>query len=238
MRSKGHFSAADTGEEAVAVYMARDMGAFFNAMQAAAWCSRRANMVRSCASSAGGRFVLVVPASWSGSNFFTCSSSVNTSWGIRVRGLIARHRSLRVTNAYISTLGGGYFMCRYIHEAQRMAENQLRVAQQLGDDILAARCRVHLVYNKIQLGKFSEAAQDLEREQRLAQVLGDSELRSVIEAAKLYCGRVAALSLSPVECRASPPARVGMSGAAESNTMVISDDFHRQRVVVVVRENV
>ena len=64
--------------------------------------------------------------------------------------LLDRQIALITLNAFVSTLGGGYFLCRRIEEAERMASYQHRVALWLGDPILASQCRIHLIYNCIQ----------------------------------------------------------------------------------------
>jgi hypothetical protein len=57
-----------------------------------------------------------------------------------------RAASLIALNAYISTLGGGHFLCKHVKSAWRMALQQQAVAIALGDMELAGQCRVHLAY--------------------------------------------------------------------------------------------
>ena len=96
-------------------------------------------------------------------------------------------KSLAVTSAYISTLGGGYFMCRYVGKAQEMARKQLKIAVQLGDETLQCKCRTHLIYNDIQLGKFETASLKLIQEMEFAKKRRNPELCSIIESALHYC---------------------------------------------------
>jgi len=71
--------------------------------------------------------------------------------------MLARFTSLVSGSALVSTLGGGYFLCKNIAQARKMAERQIRIARDLGDEGMALRCSVHLVYNDIQQGHFEAA---------------------------------------------------------------------------------
>ena len=71
--------------------------------------------------------------------------------------LVAVYSSLISANAFVSTLGGGHFLCKQIDSSRRMAERQIDIARRLGDTALMLRCSVHLVYNDIQAGDFESA---------------------------------------------------------------------------------
>jgi hypothetical protein len=65
--------------------------------------------------------------------------------GRRVLGVLSMQISLITANAYISTLGGGHFLCKHLDSATAMAMRQHKVATNLGDPLLAAQCRIHLM---------------------------------------------------------------------------------------------
>ena len=159
-----------------------------------------------------------MPRAWQGTH--PSLNSPDSTWGRRILFLAAEARSLAVTSAYASTLGGGYFMCRFVDKAQDMARAQLSLAVQLGDEVLQSKCRTHLIYSDIQLGDFDVAREKLERERNVARNLRDRELCSVIESAIHFCEQSRKLNatLAPVEFR---------SDAAGD----VQDEFYRMRVV-------
>ena len=63
--------------------------------------------------------------------------------------LVVMYRELIVANAWISTLGGGYYLCKNIERARIMAEKQTIVARLLRDESMEAKANVHFVYNDI-----------------------------------------------------------------------------------------
>ena len=56
---------------------------------------------------------------------------------------------LVTANAYVSTLGGGHFLCKHVDQAQRLAMLQASIAMKLGDPITASRCRVNIGYSQL-----------------------------------------------------------------------------------------
>lgn len=109
------------------------------------------------------------------------------AWSGRLAALEHAHARLHYANAYVSTLGGGYFLCRYVGDAVRMALAQLRVSRALGETGMEARCCVHLVYCCIQAGQFRTAARLLRLLARLAAVTGDEVLGGMCTAGQRYC---------------------------------------------------
>ena len=138
----------------------------------------------------------------------------------------AQKKSLQITSAYISTLGGGYFMCRFVGKAKSMARQQLKLAEALGDEILQSKCRTHLIYNDIQLGDFNVARHKLSCEMIVAEQINDAELTSIIQSALHYCEQCREINktLQPVE--------VGHGGK-----LAVEDEYYRMRVVKCVDEN-
>lgn len=60
-------------------------------------------------------------------------------------------------NAYISTLGGGYFLIRKICVSEYLAYQQMKIAKRLGNRKLMSECYIHLIYNLICKGKLNRA---------------------------------------------------------------------------------
>ena len=86
--------------------------------------------------------MLVVRAAPVDRGFDAAEASIGSTraWGRRLIGLCAERASLATANAWTSTLGGGFFLCRHIRSAQRMALRQLGLALRLGDPALASAC--------------------------------------------------------------------------------------------------
>lgn len=64
---------------------------------------------------------------------------------------------IRLTSlsAYISTMGGGFFLCRYLSTAVKMARHQCRIALIRGDEEMAFKCRINEGYCYIHAGKLN-----------------------------------------------------------------------------------
>ncbi len=155
-----------------------------------------------------------------------------SSWGFRVNRLVSEYKSLQITSAYLSTMGGGWFMTRKVGNAQRMARRQLLVAVRLGDPAMVLACRIHLVYSQIQLGQFARARATLAEQMRVVrdELRGDPKLVSLVQSAMHHNERAAALvrekGLAPVLIgQADDTSRRG----AKSN---LEDEFYRYRVVI------
>ena len=64
-----------------------------------------------------------------------------------------RHTSL---SAYVSTLGGGFFLCRYLSTAIALARKQFALALIRGDFMMALKCRINEGYCYIHGGKLNK----------------------------------------------------------------------------------
>jgi len=64
---------------------------------------------------------------------------------------------LTSVSAYISTLGGGFFLCRYLSTALTLAKQQCRIAYMRGDEAMAWKCRINEGYCYIYGGKLNRA---------------------------------------------------------------------------------
>ena len=115
------------------------------------------------------------------------------------------HTILRTQSltGYISTLGGGFFMCRHYHTAVWLAMEQERMALLLNDQSMYYKCRINAAYNYIYAGKFQLAQQLLQ--QVLLSVVQNNNLHpsspanddatttvlvNMCHSARLFCRRV------------------------------------------------
>ncbi|KAG7396888.1 hypothetical protein PHYBOEH_001578 [Phytophthora boehmeriae] len=95
----------------------------------------------------------------------------------RAVGFVHAVVALVTANAYISTLGGGHFLCQHLDQSTLMAKLQIAISMGLHDPILESKCRVNLAYNALQLGRFKRAKKILRKEQEVAEQLDSTELR-------------------------------------------------------------
>jgi len=97
-----------------------------------------------------------------------------------------KHVALLTANAYVSTLGGGHFLCRHVPSAVALARAQIRVACELGDTHLAARSHIHLAYCAVLMGQFRSASRLLALLDRVAVALEDPVLAGMVVAARRH----------------------------------------------------
>jgi len=86
---------------------------------------------------------------------YSCNYSLRperifTSALVKLENLQIKLQSL---NAYIATLGGGYFLCHYLSTAICLARYQRFIALQLNDVPLALKCTINEAYNYIHAGR-------------------------------------------------------------------------------------
>ena len=97
---------------------------------------------------------------------------------------------LQSLNAFFSTLGGGYFLCRYLATAVRLARWQRAVALSMGDRDLAARCTVNEAYNCIHAGRIRQALALIKQVKEAAIGRGDDLTVSMCKSARIFARRV------------------------------------------------
>jgi len=99
---------------------------------------------------------------------------------IRYENSFVRLTSL---SAFISTLGGGFFLCRYLSTAVALARKQCAIALMRGDSEMALKCRINEGYCYIHAGKLNRGKRAIRR------VLKDvMEIRAQRERAGLLDG--------------------------------------------------
>ena len=144
------------------------------------------------------------------------------AWSRRLVRLENAFVRLATANAYVSTLGGGHFLCRHLTTAVRLARAQIAIAAALGDGRLCARASVHLVYCAVQAGLFRSAMRLVRRLERRATLLGDdATLLQMCAAARRYTVRTHDLWAAG-QLAATAPAHQGHSA---------TDEYYRQRFV-------
>lgn len=128
--------------------------------------------------------------------------------------------SLVTATAYISTLGGGHFLCRHLSQSTLLAKVQIGISIELKDPILESKCRVNLMYNALQLGKFKRAKRILRQEELVAKQLDSNELRNVCHAASVYLDKMNRLHQEQV-----------LFHGKNGRPVTLHDNFYRQRIV-------
>lgn len=86
----------------------------------------------------------------------TPSNAPNNPFSLRL--ILNENNYIRLTSlsAYISTLGGGFFLCRYLSTAISLARRQCALALLRGDVMMAMKCRINEGYCYIHGGKFNK----------------------------------------------------------------------------------
>lgn len=105
---------------------------------------------------------------------------------LKIENLFVR---LCTINAFIATMGGGAFLCRYLGVATRLAQYQRRVAGLLNDPHLSLHCTINESYNYIHMGRYEEALAVIRTVIRDGKAGGDDKILAVARAARLFCKR-------------------------------------------------
>jgi len=98
---------------------------------------------------------------------------------------------------YLSTLGGGFFMCHHFTTAVAFAKEQQRIARYINDTSMAYKCMVNQAYNYIYAGKFKLALillKDIEKSVRQDHPSENDVILKMCESARLFSRRVRKMS--------------------------------------------
>lgn len=120
---------------------------------------------------------------------------------------------LQSLNSFVSTLGGGYFLCRYLTTAVQLARWQRAIALSLGDRDLAGRCTVNEAYNYVHAGHFAHAFQLIKKVKSEAIERGDELTVSMCKSARYFAKRVQKMQ------------------AFEGEKQEVDDEYQRIRIV-------
>lgn len=145
---------------------------------------------------------------------------------------------LQSLNAYISTLGGGYFLCRYLNTSMNLARKQRMIAMEIGDIKGLFGCYINEAYNWIYMGKFRKARKIIKKVSRsISQHNNDTSesdpkmssyshlldkkeakvLLSMCQSAELFISRVDAIM------------KEGILEQVSAHS-TLDDDYHRIRI--------
>mmetsp|Transcript_46857 Transcript_46857/g.98368 ORF Transcript_46857/g.98368 Transcript_46857/m.98368 type:complete len:453 (+) Transcript_46857:1-1359(+) len=91
------------------------------------------------------------------------STAPNSTFALRL--IYLENTLIRLTSlsAYISTLGGGFFLCRYLSTAISLARRQCQIALLRGDSDMAMKCRINEGYCYIHAGKCNKGKKVIRR---------------------------------------------------------------------------
>lgn len=91
------------------------------------------------------------------------STAPTNPWSLRL--LTYEKYLIRLTSvsAYMSTLGGGFFLCRYLTVAVAFARHQCAIAWMCGDTLSALKCRINEGYCYIHMGKLNKGKKVIHR---------------------------------------------------------------------------
>uniref|UniRef100_A0A1I8A3D8 FAT domain-containing protein n=1 Tax=Steinernema glaseri TaxID=37863 RepID=A0A1I8A3D8_9BILA len=97
-------------------------------------------------------------------------------WEVRVLGYVQKMLEKEKLMWNLSTLGGAFSaMGDYFHsfadKAQQVSLEQLRIAKDLGDPVITARCRLYIAHALAQKGHFEESLTIIRREYRIGREL-------------------------------------------------------------------
>lgn len=145
---------------------------------------------------------------------------VCVAWTSRLAALTARFRAAEVGSAWISTLGGGHFLCRHVPQSLLLARLQVRIAESVTDAGGARRARLHFVYAAVLTGRWREGKRILRREEAAAKAANDAGFVDMATAARLYLAKTRALAK-----------RGALLVGAGPTDLRVSDNLHRQRLV-------
>ena len=151
---------------------------------------------------------------------------------------------LQSLNAYVATMGGGYFLCHYLSTAICLARYQRCIAFKLGDYNLALKCTVNEAYNYIYAGMIKRAfetigqVEDLvqKRKNMISHSDGSEEdvIISMCKAAKLLATYMKTTEEGNISNKESCTVKNHLKQNAIKDTVSAThDDFQRMRVVKV-----
>ena len=169
----------------------------------------------------------------------TLGQGAYLSWGRRVLRLAYLKQRLLTTSAYVSTLGGGYFLCKFVNQAKTMAARQYMLAKCLNDTPLEIQCCIHMAYSLIREGKWAMASSIINYQMaRCALVHNNHEITSVVKSAKRFLRKIRKTStmLKRIKVREPnvPCQTTTLShgpSKIESIAVVRADNFQRHHIV-------
>eukprot|EP00979_Chaetoceros_neogracilis_P014674 scaffold4826_cov274-Chaetoceros_neogracile.AAC.3 len=123
---------------------------------------------------------------------------------------------LQTLNAFVATMGGGYFLCRFLSTAVRLAQYQRQIAIALDDVQLAMKCNINEAYNYIYAGKIDIAKAFIQVTEREAETRGDDLIVGMCQSATWFATKVEETALKEMEL--------------DDGRQATNDDFLRIRI--------
>lgn len=124
---------------------------------------------------------------------------------------------LQTLNAFVATMGGGYFLCRFLSTAVRLAQYQRRIAVALNDVQLVMKCTINEAYNYIHAGKIDIARLLIKTTKKAAKRRRDELILGMCQSANWFATKVGEAALKEMEL--------------DNGRQATNDDFLRIRVV-------
>ena len=123
---------------------------------------------------------------------------------------------LQTLNAFVATMGGGYFLCRFLSTAVRLAQYQRRIAVALNDVQLVMKCTINEAYNYIHAGKIDIAKVLIKTTKREAKKRKDDLIVEMCRSANWFATKVGEAALKEMEL--------------DNGRQATNDDFLRIRI--------
>ncbi len=161
-----------------------------------------------------------------------------TSLLVKLENLQIRLQSL---NAYIATLGGGYFLCHFLSTAVCLARYQRLLAFQLNDFNLAMKCTINEAYNYIHAGMIENAliliqqTEDMTTRRKKGLCISESgeenTVISMCKAARWFAERVRDGMVAKNRDSNGNMCKLVLNDLQRGANSATHDDFQRIRVV-------
>lgn len=109
--------------------------------------------------------VILIVLPHSNAQYYSRTSSARPTNLFALRLISYEKAFIQLTSlsAYISTLGGGCFLCKYLSTAVALARRQCAIALIRGDNDMALKCRINEGYCYIHAGKFVKGRKVIRR---------------------------------------------------------------------------
>lgn len=169
-------------------------------------------------------FLPPYPSPLSNSTLYT--EKLFTKALVKLENMQIRLQSL---NAYVATLGGGYFLCRFLSTAISLANYQRRLALALGDYSLAMKCTINEAYNYIHAGMTKQANVLIKKTWKDAKQRNDALIISMCRSAKWFSDRVSEAQLR--EDEGLEDWKVAEKVSSDHRRTPTIDDYQRIRIV-------
>lgn len=161
----------------------------------------------------------------------TATMAPDMAWVRKLNSFNNTCAGLIKTNAVLSTIGGGRFLCRQVSHALELAKMQCAVASAMGDTSLAGKCVLNYAYGLVWLGRYEEATNLIRKQMEFARVSANQELLKLSFVALRFCHKVKRANCT-MRLQRGVPSHLGRSGGDYPSTT--RDNFHRIRAIAAI----